>query len=314
MNIEQAESNKQLQQNEVEALSSIYPHLNISTTSRSTELYSLWITPDNDTDTNYNDTTTESENEDSMLLFSFTYTSEYPSNQPPSDITVKSGWLLPEHGEHLVKQMLPLFIPGELVIFQMIVWLQENAVKCIEQYINHQSSIKHVNSSRRQRQQQRQVNTNTATVLKDESIIPSMPTQPTPTIYTGQPITDKKSKFQAHLAIVHSEEEVNLVLDKLLLNKKIADATHNMYAFRIKMPNGQINEYCDDDGEAGAGDKMLFTLIRNQCEEVLVVVTRWFGGVLLGGARYHHIINVTKEMIQLYQTKQLTSSNITVTL
>eukprot|EP01133_Synstelium_polycarpum_P010704 gene10704-12449_t len=89
----------------------------------------------------------------------------------------------------------------------------------------------------------------------------------------GQAVTDKKSKFQAHLAIVHSEEEVKAVLDTLLTNKKIADATHNMYAYRFKLPDGCMNEYCNDDGEAGAGDKMLFTLIRSNCEGVLIVVT-----------------------------------------
>ena len=53
-----------------------------------------------------------------------------------------------------------------------------------------------------------------------------------PTIYSDEPFEDRKSVFQAHLSPVHSKEEVQLVLQKLKENKKIANATHNMYAYR----------------------------------------------------------------------------------
>jgi hypothetical protein len=44
----------------------------------------------------------------------------------------------------------------------------------------------------------------------------------------GEPITDRKSKFQAHLAVVHSLEEVDAVMAQLMENKKIAIATHSI--------------------------------------------------------------------------------------
>ena len=53
-----------------------------------------------------------------------------------------------------------------------------------------------------------------------------------PPIYTDEPFEDRKSVFQAHLSPVHSKEEVELVLQKLKENKKIAHATHNIYAYR----------------------------------------------------------------------------------
>ncbi len=53
-----------------------------------------------------------------------------------------------------------------------------------------------------------------------------------PPIYSDEPFEDRKSVFQAHLSPVHSKEEVQLVLQKLKENKKIANATHNMYAYR----------------------------------------------------------------------------------
>ena len=53
-----------------------------------------------------------------------------------------------------------------------------------------------------------------------------------PPIYSDESFEDRKSVFQAHLSPVHSKEEVQLVLNKLKENKKIANATHNMYAYR----------------------------------------------------------------------------------
>ena len=53
-----------------------------------------------------------------------------------------------------------------------------------------------------------------------------------PPIYSDEPFEDRKSIFQAHLSPVHSKAEVQLVLEKLKENKKIVNATHNMYAYR----------------------------------------------------------------------------------
>ena len=54
-----------------------------------------------------------------------------------------------------------------------------------------------------------------------------------PDIVTGDIIEDRKSVFQGHTATVKSVEDVKLVINKLYENKKIAQATHNMYAYRI---------------------------------------------------------------------------------
>ena len=54
-----------------------------------------------------------------------------------------------------------------------------------------------------------------------------------PEIVTGDIIEDRKSVFQGHTATVKSIEDVKLVINKLYENKKIAQATHNMYAYRI---------------------------------------------------------------------------------
>uniref|UniRef100_A0A915AZW9 RWD domain-containing protein n=1 Tax=Parascaris univalens TaxID=6257 RepID=A0A915AZW9_PARUN len=55
-----------------------------------------------------------------------------------------------------------------------------------------------------------------------------------PEIISGDILQDRKSTFQAHVALITAENEVMLVLNKLKENGKIARATHNMYAWRIE--------------------------------------------------------------------------------
>lgn len=108
-------------------------------------------------------------------------------------------------------------------------------------------------------------------------------------IVEGEAVTDRKSKFVAHAAVVHTREEVKEVMDVLLEDSKIAIATHNIMAYRILMEDGTIDEQRFDDGEHGAGDKLLFLLDqRGECE-TMVCVSRWWGGILLGPDRFKHI-------------------------
>ena len=63
----------------------------------------------------------------------------------------------------------------------------------------------------------------------------------------------------------------------LMQDKKIANATHNMVAYRFEKESGDLEEHRDDDGEGGAGDKMLFVLRARDARNVMVLVTRWYG-------------------------------------
>ena len=92
-------------------------------------------------------------------------------------------------------------------------------------------------------------------------------------------ITEKKSKFICNMYHVESVEEVNDILEKL--RKKYHDARHNCYAYRLIKNN--ISRSSDDGEPSGtAGIPMLNILNGNDLSNVLVVVTRYFGGILLG--------------------------------
>ena len=93
-------------------------------------------------------------------------------------------------------------------------------------------------------------------------------------------ITEKKSRFIATVRPVESEDEAVRFINET--KKKYWDARHNCSAFVI----GRRQELtrCSDDGEpAGtAGRPMLDVLLKENIHNAAVVVTRYFGGVLLG--------------------------------
>ncbi len=111
-------------------------------------------------------------------------------------------------------------------------------------------------------------------------------------------IVEKKSKFIANLFHVESVEEAeNRIKD---IKKKYHDARHNCIAYRVA-ENGQIVEKCSDDGEPSgtAGGPMLNILQKNNLCNLVIVVTRYFGGILLGtGGLVRAYSEVTQQAIE----------------
>lgn len=90
-------------------------------------------------------------------------------------------------------------------------------------------------------------------------------------------ITVKRSKFIADIFFVENEQEVKDRVKEI--KNKYYDAKHHCYAYVLK-DGFKVN----DDGEphGTAGKPILEPLIKNDMVNVLIVVTRYFGGVLLG--------------------------------
>lgn len=93
-------------------------------------------------------------------------------------------------------------------------------------------------------------------------------------------IVEKKSRFIATVKPVETEEEATGFINEM--KKKYWDAKHNCSAFVIG--SHQEISRCSDDGEPAqtAGRPMLDVLLKEGVTNVAVVVTRYFGGVLLG--------------------------------
>lgn len=94
-------------------------------------------------------------------------------------------------------------------------------------------------------------------------------------------IVEKKSKFIGNVFYIETREEAEKIIKEQ--KKKYHDARHNCYAYRVLEENG-ITEKSSDDGEPSgtAGAPMLNILSKEGLVNTLVIVTRYFGGILLG--------------------------------
>ena len=92
-------------------------------------------------------------------------------------------------------------------------------------------------------------------------------------------IVEKKSRFIGYIKPVKTEDEAIEFINEI--SKKHWDATHNVYAYNIK--EGNISR-CSDDGEPAktAGAPTLDVILKEEITDVVIVVTRYFGGTLLG--------------------------------
>ena len=97
---------------------------------------------------------------------------------------------------------------------------------------------------------------------------------------TADEFTEKRSRFIGYIKPVSTEEEAVSFIQSI--KQKHWDARHNVYAYRLRQ--GQIQRYSDDGEPQGtAGIPTLDVLQKNDVTDVVVVVTRYFGGILLGG-------------------------------
>ena len=92
--------------------------------------------------------------------------------------------------------------------------------------------------------------------------------------------TEKRSKFIGYIKPVQTREQADAFIQEI--KTKHWDATHNVYAYVLR--RGQIQRYSDDGEPQGtAGIPVLEVLRKAGLTDAAVVVTRYFGGVLLGG-------------------------------
>ena len=100
-----------------------------------------------------------------------------------------------------------------------------------------------------------------------------------PTGASETELVEKRSRFLGHVWPVESEEEARARIEEI--RKKHYDARHHCWCYRIR--EGGVERYSDDGEPQGtAGQPMLNVFQREGVTNVCCVVTRYFGGVLLG--------------------------------
>ena len=115
---------------------------------------------------------------------------------------------------------------------------------------------------------------------------------------------EKRSLFIGHAIHVETEEEAAAFVKAI--KKEYADATHNVWAYHLK--GGIIARYSDDGEPQGtAGMPVLEDIRKSGADDVCVVVTRYFGGILLGAGglvrAYSHsaVIAINEAEIVVYE-------------
>ncbi|KAF8893878.1 ribosomal protein S5 domain 2-type protein [Infundibulicybe gibba] len=92
--------------------------------------------------------------------------------------------------------------------------------------------------------------------------------------------------------------DLSCFLAYLTSSTALKRATHCMYAYRTSSQDGKIIMGQHDGGEGGSGDRLARLLDLSGCHHMIVVVSRWYGGVQLGSDRWKRISTVAKEALE----------------
>lgn len=212
----------------------------------------------------------------------FILPTEYPSESPPK-YQLSAPGLKPEEKNLIISALdeLSILQCGQTVIYELI----EKVRELIQEFLPPDKDLEDFDID--------------CAALSLSSCEQQQYEYELPEIIHGETITDRKSVFQGHVAPVFCAEQVKAIIHKLYENKKIANATHNMYAYRIfKDDTKSFLQDCEDDGETHAGGRLLHLLQILDMKNVLVVVTRWYGGIHLGPDRFRHINNAARQVLE----------------
>ena len=111
------------------------------------------------------------------------------------------------------------------------------------------------------------------------------------------------STYAGHAAKLSHNVSVPDVIANLLRDRVIANADHNIYAYRFGRSQN-IKEGCNDDGEHGAGARLLKMLRDTSADNVIVITTRWFGGKHSGPKRFQIIEDCATKALDMLFNEQ----------
>jgi len=252
--------------NEVEAINSIYGDGSLATTDEE-DVFILRLPQ-----------------QDASIRVKFPH--DYPSS-PPVVLGTQSSGDHARKGEaaHIVSvfrgSLGKLFQPGEVCLFDVIEEVNTLLINDVESPLDDVEHDPHPTSEYRVQE----------TVMENKSQDDFLP------LWTiSDVVIELKSVFIARSAPVSSPEQAKQYLHHLLdSDKKVRSATHNITAWRIKGENGVTFQDCDDDGETAAGGRVLHLMQLMDLWDVMVVVTRWYGGHQLGPKRFSIINTVARD-------------------
>ncbi|KAI4739682.1 UPF0029-domain-containing protein [Aureobasidium sp. EXF-12298] len=201
------------------------------------------------------------------------------------------------HAVDIAREVLAeVYQPGSPCIFDVMEEVNQRLQQYNEETSQSQGHQEQQDAQRRGQQQASSLDETHSPDPSDEMQSLDLLLDKEPPWILSEVITEKKSVFVARAAAVSSPAEAKSYLAHLLAtDKKVAKATHNITAWRIHGPNETAFQDCDDDGETAAGGRLLHLMQLIDIWDVMVVVTRWYGGVHLGPDRFRLINSAARD-------------------
>ena len=224
---------------------------------------------------------------DKPFSFTLTLPTDYPASPPHIDGTTSSAKGAGAAAVSTVQEVVGrVWQPGQVCLFDVI---EDAGGLLIDE--NGQAEDAHEDAPRSEQQVvpgDRHDDTDLTSNLSPPNWILS------------DTVTEKKSVFVARCVPITSKDDVSNIMSHLLhTNKKVASATHNITGYRIKQEGASdvTIQDSDDDGESAAGGRLLHLMQLMDVWNVLVIVTRWYGGVKLGPDRFRIINAVARDAL-----------------
>ncbi|KAI5968726.1 hypothetical protein CANMA_002162 [Candida margitis] len=256
---------------EISAIEAIYPD---SVTSEGPRVYTFTI-PNHE-----------------LIKIQVNFPMTYPGKGPESlsiDNDDKLGYMDTTYLEKIAKSFVDKsFVPGQVFMYELLTQLSE----FLDEYLRDRIAS-NVIESKNEELENKQIHHESSVAEAPEEVADK-----TTDWVKSDIINDRRSTFIAYAREVENLEEASMHLESLLSDKKVSKAAHNISSWRIRSNDNNISyQDCDDDGETAAGGRLLHLLQMMDVWNVVVVVSRYFGGIHLGPDRFKHINAVARDAV-----------------
>ncbi|KAI0737786.1 UPF0029-domain-containing protein [Daedaleopsis nitida] len=192
---------------------------------------------------------------------------------------------------------------GSECVFDGLEWVKERCTEWLGERMSEKKVGEVLREDERARgqQEQRGLDEHQEGTRREPRQVPDVAAEMPPgiDIVEAEPIQDRKSAFVARACRITDPSQVPLILAHLMSDRKIARAAHPIInAWRCRVGN-VLHQDNDDDGETAAGGRLAHLLQILEVENVLVIVTRYFGGIHLGPDRFKHINQAARNALDL---------------
>ncbi|KAL1743115.1 hypothetical protein HDZ31DRAFT_83657 [Schizophyllum fasciatum] len=236
--------------------------------------------------------------------------SEYPEIAPPQ-LQLLSRYIGPFKADsdlfgRIIRTYISVagvdFAPGTVCVFDGIQHVLEHLTQWYEEHLSAERAGD-LQREFEKEQHVEQVNDASAHSRHERRVVQSSsPPPPLPDgieIFEAEPILDRKSVFIGRAVRITHPSQVPIIVSNIREDRKTARAAHpTIHAWRCQVGT-VLHQDNDDDGETAAGGRLAHLIQIMEVNNVLVIVTRFFGGIHLGPDRFKHINQAARDALEV---------------